>query len=287
VAPLVAVAVLPPLERLVNGIGVFQSMTWIGVGLLTPLIEESVKAIGVLLVVVFSSKFDNPTDGVVYGTAVGLGFAVTENVIYGISGGIHMFNVSGILILVGGRTLLSAGVHALSSATFGGFLGHAVLSGRWLAKVAWTTAGLTVAVALHGSWNLGLTWLGPVGEGGSPRLWLAALPALYLVYVIVLALFLHSEQRILKRQLSDEVALGLVPSWVLDVIPYYRRRIRANWWPSRTERTVIARLLTRVAFRKHALRHLPPAEAAIASLEVVSLRQRLRDILDPEEPEPS
>ena len=129
--------------------------------------------------------------------------------------------------------------------------------------------------------------IGPVGGDGSPRLWLAALPALYVVYIITLSMFLHSEQRILKRQLGDEVALGLIPSWVLDVLPYYRRRIRANWWPSRSERTVIARLLTRMAFRKHALRHLPPAEAAIASLEVVSLRQRLREILDPEDPEPS
>jgi RsiW-degrading membrane proteinase PrsW (M82 family) len=287
VAPLVTVVVLPPLEGLLDRFAGLESMTWIGVGLLTPLIEETAKAVAVLLVVIFSSKFDNPTDGVVYGTAVGLGFAVTENVIYGISGGIYMHNATGILILVGGRTLLSAGVHALSSATFGGFLGHAVLSGRRLTKVAWTITGLVIAVVLHGSWNVGLTLLGPVGKDGSPSLWLSALPALYLIYVIVLALFLHSEQRILKRQLSDEVELGLVPSWVLDVIPYYRRRVRANWWPSRTERTVIARLLTRVAFRKQALRQLPPAEAAIASLEVVSLRQRLRDILDPEDPEPS
>ncbi len=286
-APLAAVTVLPPLEGFIAGVDGLRSMTWIGVGVLTPLIEEGAKAVGVILVVVFSSKFDNPTDGVVYGTAVGLGFAVTENVIYGISAGVHMYNTVGILILVGGRTLLSAGVHAISTATFGGFLGHAVLSGRRLVKAAWTTIGLVAAVILHGCWNLGLMWLGPVGEDGTPRIWLTALPALYLMYVVALALFLHSEQRILKRQLGDEAALGLVPSWVLDVIPYYRRRIRANWWPSRTERTVIARLLTRMAFRKHALRHLSPTEAAIASLEVVNLRQRLREILDPEDPEPS
>jgi hypothetical protein len=198
-----------------------------------------------------------------------------------------LFNVAGILILVGGRTLLSAGVHAISSATFGGFVGHAVLSGRRVAQAAWTMIGFTSAVILHGSWNLGLLWIGPVDLNGSPRLWLVALPTLYLVYVITLALFLHSEHRILKRQLGDEVELGLIPSWVLDVLPYYRRRIRANWWPSRSERTVIARLLTRMAFRKHALRHLPPTEAAIASLEVVNLRKRLREILDPEDPEPS
>ena len=48
---------------------------------------------------------------------------------------------------------------------------------------------------------------------------------------------------------------------------------------------MIARLLTRMAFRKQALQNMPPGEAAIASLEVVKLRQRLREILDPEEPE--
>jgi RsiW-degrading membrane proteinase PrsW (M82 family) len=286
-APFAAVMLIPMVDRLLLGLAGSQSMDWISVGLATPLVEETAKGLGVVLVVVFSSKFDNPTDGVVYGTAVGLGFAVSENVIYGISAGGHLHGAVGVMILVGGRTLLSAGVHAVSSATFGGFLGHAVLSGRLRSKMVWATIGLAGAVILHGSWNLGLVWLGPVGEEGSPRLWLSALPFLYLIYVIAFALFLHSEHRILKRQLGNEVELGLMPSWVLDVIPYYRRRVRGNWWPSRSERTVIARLLTRVAFRKHALRHLPPAEAAIASLEVVKLRQRLRNILDPEDPEPT
>jgi hypothetical protein len=85
----------------------------------------------------------------------------------------------------------------------------------------------------------------------------------------------------LKRQLADEVALSMAPAWILDVIPFYRRRLRSDWWPLRNERTVISRLLTRIAFRKHALRHIPQDEAAIASLEVVRLRQRIRSILNP------
>jgi RsiW-degrading membrane proteinase PrsW (M82 family) len=286
-APMASVIALPLIERLLGGIGETPTIGLLVVGLVTPMIEEMAKAVGVVLVVIFSSKFDNPTDGVVYGTAAGLGFAVTENVIYGIGAGVHLDSLSGILILVGGRTLLSAGVHAICSATFGGLLGHAALSGRLSSKIAWTLSGLLTAVALHGSWNLALVWFGPMGEGGAPRLWLAAMPVLYGFYTIALALFLHSEHRILKRQLADEVELAMVPSWVLEVIPYYRRRVRSDWWPSRSERTVIARLLTRVAFRKHALRHLPPGEAAMASLEVVKLRQRLREILDPEDPEPS
>ncbi len=93
--------------------------------------------------------------------------------------------------------------------------------------------------------------------------------------------FLHSEHRILKRQLGEEVALSMAPAWVVEVIPYYRRRVRGDWWPARNERTVISRLLTKIAFRKHALRHTPQDEAAIASLEVVRLRQRIRAILNP------
>lgn len=284
-APLAAVTAFPLFQRVFGGIAQTETMAMLGLGLFTPVIEETAKAVGIALVVVFSSKFDNPTDGVVYGTAAGLGFAVTENVIYGIGAGVYLGGGLGLLILVGGRTLLSAGVHAICSATFGGFLGHAVLSGKALGRTVWTTLGLLTAIALHGSWNLALVWFGPMGEDGSPRFWLGALPLLYLVYALALALFLHSEHRILKRELADEVALAMVPGWVAEVIPYYRRRVRGTWWPSRNERTVIARLLTRVAFRKHALRRLPPGEAAIASLEVVRLRQRLRQILEPDEPE--
>jgi RsiW-degrading membrane proteinase PrsW (M82 family) len=286
-APLAAVTAFPLLDSIVGGIEPSRTIAVISIGLLTPLIEELGKALGIGLVVVFSSKFDNPTDGVVYGTAAGLGFAVTENVIYGVGAGIHLSSVGGILTLVSGRTLLSAGVHAICSATFGGFLGHAVLSGRTSSRIGWTVTGLVTAVSLHGAWNLALVWFGPVGEDGTPRLWVIALPVLYLLYIVSLALFLHSEHRILKRQLADEVELAMVPSWVQEVIPYYRRRLRGNWWPSRSERTVLSRLLTRVAFRKHAIQRLPAGEAAIASLEVVKLRQRLREILDPEEPEPS
>lgn len=286
-APLASLFFFPIVEKLLGGIQGTPTVGLLAVGLVTPLVEETAKAAGILLVVVFSSKFDNPTDGVVYGTAAGLGFAVTENVIYGIGAGNLLPTASGVVFLIGGRTLLSAGVHAVCSSTFGGFLGHAVLRGRSISKIAWTLAGLAMAVALHGSWNLSLVWFGPVGESGTPRLWLAALPALYATYIVALAAFLYSEHRIIKRQLADEVELATVPSWVVDVIPYYRRRVRSNWWPSRGERTVISRLLTRVAFRKHAIRHMLPSQAAIASLEVVKLRQRLRGILDPEDPEPT
>jgi hypothetical protein len=150
--------------------------------------------------------------------------------------------------------------------------------------VIWIVVGLAAASLIHGLWNAALQLLGALSPQGQLRPWLIALPALYLVFVLILAAFLRSEHGILKRQLREEVELSLAPPWVAEIIPYYRRRVRSDWWPERNERTVISRLLTRMAFRKHALRNLPPDEAAIASLEVVRIRQRIRRILEPEEP---
>ncbi len=279
VAPLISVMVFTFFAGL-GGDGAPQgTLSLIGLSAGGPLVEEVAKGVGLLLVVLLSSKFDNPTDGVVYGTAVGLGFAVTENVIYGFGTGLYLDGPRGILVLVGGRTLFSAGIHALCSAILGGFFGHALLSRRSLYRAAWSGGGLAIAVTLHTAWNVALVSVGVFSSNGSPRLWLVAVPLLYGFYVATLAAFLRSEHGIIKRQLAEEVDLAVAPPWVLEIIPYYRRRIRSDWWPSRRERTVIVRLLTRVAFRKHALRHLPRDEATIASLEVVQLRKRVREIL--------
>ncbi len=248
-----------------------------------PAVEELAKAVGVLGVVAFSRQFDNPTDGIVYGTAVGLGFAVTENTLYAaaaLSAGQGSGELAGLVLA---RTLFSAGVHALSSAAFGGFLGVAYLSRRWAERLAWAVTGAVSAVLLHGLWNSSLVWLRV--SGGSSGLWVLGILPLYAVYLLVLALFLSGEHRILLRELSQEVEWGTLPAWVVDVIPYYRRRLRSDWWASRQERTVIARLLTRLAFRKHSLAHMPADEASVAAIEVMHLRQQIGAILAPATPE--
>jgi RsiW-degrading membrane proteinase PrsW (M82 family) len=243
---------------------------WIG-----PLVEESAKAIGVLLVVLFSREFDNPTDGLVYGTAAGLGFAATENLVYTLAGVGHAA-IGGTLLLVLVRTVLAAGIHAVSSATFGGFLGFAYLSRHRSERVIWFIVGLVSAVAIHAGWNFMLLHMVSSESAVPVARWFVAVPVLYALYLFGLVGFLKSEQRILGVELAEEVELHVVPAWVVEVIPYYRRRVRSDWWPSRSERTVLARLLTRLAFRKHAVRRLPDEESQLAGLEVVRLRQQIR-----------
>jgi RsiW-degrading membrane proteinase PrsW (M82 family) len=282
IAPAASIAVLSHLGEALVETGPSKALLFVGIMGGAPVVEELAKAIGVLLVVLLTSEFDNPTDGVVYGTASGLGFAVAENLLYGISAvGSGVYQGLAIVMMVGGRTVLTAGVHAVSSAAFGGFLGHALLARRRRSGVAWVMVGLLAAISLHAAWNLALHFFGAAGKGGEPRGWLVVIPLLYATYLLVLAAFLRSEHRILKNALAEEVALGVAPPWVAEIIPYYRRRVKAEWWPSRRERTVISRLLTKLAFRKKRFADLPQEKAAVAALEIVKLRQRVREIFSP------
>jgi len=268
---LVVAPVLVTLVSIAGGAGA-SFLTAAGV---RPLVEETAKGFGILLIIVFSRHFDNPTDGLVYGTAVGLGFAMTENLLYGFS--VAPALASGdALSLVLGRTVFTAGVHALASSAVGAGLGFGRTSGGRVRTVGWALLGLGVAVALHAGWNLAVVNM-PTGGAG----WIfpaMILGPLYLTFILAFALMLWAEHRILLKQLSEEVALGVVPPWVGRVIPYYRRRVKRDWWPSREERIVISRLLTRLAFRKHALAARGHS-ATIEGLEVVRLRAKIQGIL--------
>jgi RsiW-degrading membrane proteinase PrsW (M82 family) len=280
-ASLLAVLIVGFLERLLAGAAITPSPYLTG-AVIVPAVEELAKGLGIAAVILLSRDFDNPTDGFVYGTAAGLGFAVTENYLYTTAaGGNPASDIRTILTLVVGRTLLSAGIHAVSSGTLGGMLGYALLSRQRLARMARAGTGTALAVLIHGGWNATLMAVGPLSPSGAPRLWLLVVPCVYAAFVLILLGFLRSEQTIIKRQLQEEVELGLLPPWVVEIVPYYRRRLKSDWWPARRERAVIARLLTRLAFRKQALSTLAPRDASLPSLEVVKIRQRLREILGP------
>jgi len=244
-----------------------------GAALLAPFLEEVAKAIGVALIAWRSGEFDNPTDGLVYGAAAGLGFAATENAAYCLAG---TGGDAAVLPLVIRRIVGSAGLHALASSAFGGLVGVAVIARGFGRRIGWTALGLAVATAMHIGWNAVLVSARETGPG---LWWGLAVPGAVLVWLAVLAVFLESERRIIREELRREVELGVLPAWVVEVIPSYRKRIRSDWWPERRERAVISRLLTRLAFRKHAVGRLPEDRSRLAGIEVVWLRDRARRIL--------
>jgi len=162
-------------------------------------LEELLKALAVVLVVRYSAEFDSPTDGLVYGTAAGLGFATVENLLVVIAG-VPTVPESQILVWVLQRTLFSAGVHGLATGVVGGFLGMAHLSRGALRRAGLAACGLIVGTGLHFAWNLALST-----ASGSARRWpvLAAMPVLYGVYLGAFWLFLLWEHRILRAELAE------------------------------------------------------------------------------------
>ncbi len=96
----------------------------IGVGL----IEETSKIYGVKKLAEKTGELDNPTDGMVYGAAVGLGFAATENVLYGLvalQAGLISWGVLTVM-----RTLISMVLHMVLSAIVGSQLGKLIAEGK-------------------------------------------------------------------------------------------------------------------------------------------------------------
>ncbi|HVO30626.1 MAG TPA: PrsW family intramembrane metalloprotease, partial [bacterium] len=87
-----------------------------------PVVEEMTK--GLFLLLIFARRdFDNTTDGIVYGAAAGLGFAMTENFLYFVSaylqGGAGSWAETVFI-----RTLFSGVMHGCSTATLGASLGY-------------------------------------------------------------------------------------------------------------------------------------------------------------------
>lgn len=139
-----------------------------------PLVEELTKGLGLGFV---RRHIDEPEDGIVYGVAVGVGFAATETLLYGL-GQLNEATLLSAIGLVLLRNVTSLLLHASSSALLGfGYARVRLAGGAWPHLLP----SYLVAVLLHAVYNgLVLT-----------RVWLGFLAALVLVVVVVTALRRH------------------------------------------------------------------------------------------------
>jgi len=241
-----------------------------------PLVTEAAKALGIILVLSLSRTFDSPTDGFVYGAAIGAGFAVTGQLAHGFASAAG----PGVATLTGtlGAASWAIAVHVLTTGVLGACVGAGRLSGEFGRRFAWPFVGLAGAYFLQ----VATGWMVLKQSAGlvASKPWALIILLFFLVLAVVVIIFL-AESRILRRQLADEVRLGVLPGWTVQVIPFYWRRARSDWWSLRRERTVISRLLTRLAFRKEALLSSQHGSANLEGLEIVRLRERIQKIICP------
>jgi len=233
----------------------------VGASVVAPVVEEAIKASAlVAIIVLVPGEFDGVLDGVIYGSIVGLGFAMTENVIYYVSawgeGGVWSWSA-----IVMGRALVFGFTHAMFTSLTGIGLGlargHTQPGVRWL----YAAGGLVAAILAHLFHNLFLA----AGEFCILSLltdWLG----LFLVVAIAVMARRH-EQQWIRAELAEEVRLGvLTPDQYQNIIT--RRTTGPAPWRA------LARDAVELAIKRHQYARLGGGRGNRWA-DIVALRQRL------------
>lgn len=185
----------------------------VNASVVAPVVEEVVKAGALLGIVIFvPEEFDGVLDGIIYGSIVGLGFAMTENLLYFVGawseGGLGSWSV-----VVFGRALVFGFSHAMFTSFTGIGLGMARTARSAPVRWAYAGAGLGAAVVAHLLHNLFLSASG---------LCLASLLTDWLGLLLVAAIAVwvwRQERSWIREELVEEVRLGtLTPAQYQGVI---------------------------------------------------------------------
>ena len=234
----------------------------LGTAIAAPLVEETAKGIVLILAVVIAwwanrkygfSKIAGVTDGIVYGAAVGLGFAFTEDVHYLFSDA----EVQGVVTAVSdfssrrdffGYDMLH---HAIYTGIVGAGLGLATLARNWFSRVGWALGGFLLAMLLHAINNGGVQFMlvqefglretaAATATGASSQQMIdAAAQASRLVstidfvavlgFVAAMVGWLRRQRQIIKEELPPEVETGLIDLRDWEMVPRFFERIRHYW----------------------------------------------------------
>lgn len=211
-----------------------------GAVITAPLVEEFTKGV-FLLVISISKKFDGGVDGAVLGGCIGLGFGMTENFMYFLSYGT---TPAAWLVLVIIRTLFSAVMHCLSTATFGAFLGYAKFK-PLIYKIILVPTGFFLAVFLHFAWNFSVSFEDTTIYG-----FLFLIMYMFVTFAIF-QISVYFEGKTILKELQDEATLGIIPPEHLNHLPYVTRRYRYGWCPLGVDQKNYVKTVTTLALRKN------------------------------------
>ncbi|MCC6179203.1 MAG: PrsW family intramembrane metalloprotease [Chloroflexi bacterium] len=208
-------------------------------GAVAPVVEETAKGFVLLLLYWFMrDEFDNTLDGIVYGALVGVGFAMTENILYfGRQYAEHGIIGLGLLFYI--RVILGGFGHALYTATTGAALGYARETSNRRLALSIVPVGYAGAILQHAAWNF-------VGATLIPSLLPEDLNPLVLLFVVwplvsvlltgpgLLTLSVvvwcagRREARVIHEQLADEVPAGALTEAEYERLSSLRSRFRAE-----------------------------------------------------------
>ena len=221
----------------------------LGMTFIAPLVEEPAKAL-ILLAVARSRHFDNITDGFVYGAAAGLGFGMSENLLYFMRAADEGDPLGWASVVVV-RTLYSALMHAGASSLVGAALGVAKFR-RGTIRPLLLAGGFAGAMGMHAVWN-GLLSLAQDGAGLLGALNFVLFPMEFAVLIAVFQLCLYLEHKVIREELTDEAQRGTLPASHVHMLSKYLLRHRKGWLPKGVDHDEYVRQTTTLALRKSQL----------------------------------
>ena len=251
-------------------------------GVSPPLFEESAKGIFLIgLMLVFWREFDDPLDGIVYGSMVGFGFAMSENLFYFV-GAAQDGGVGGEIFNIVLRAVVFGLNHAFFTAWIGLALGWARTHSGVLNRVLVPLLGWLTAMFFHSIHNLGATF----AEATVCLSFLVAVLSDWggiLVMTIIAFWLLGRERQWLVAELQPEVANGLLTPQEFDVLTSSLRRARLRWsaltgrgWTAYRRLGRFFQAATDLAFKKHELRSF--GEEGGNSAEIARLRAQVEQL---------
>jgi len=190
-----------------------------------PIVEESCKAFILLVLFLWKrDEFDGIVDGIVYAGMVGLGFAMTENVLYygrAVGGGSGVLTFTWIL-----RGMAAPFSHPLFTSMTGIGLGWSRQSDNGFIKIVMPVLGFMVAILLHATWNGTATYGGPAGFFAAYFLIMG--PA-FIITLMVVFFSLRREGRIVRQFLYSDYQRGFFDAVDYEKLSTIRGRMGMSW----------------------------------------------------------
>ena len=193
-----------------------QAASFLTAVFVAPPVEETAKGLALLIafLVAYAAarrrglvEFAGVMDGIVYGSAVGFGFAIAEDILYGLQYGSETFVV---------RRIFGGFAHAAFTSLTGIGIGLIPWVSSGFLKVLLPLLGLSAAILLHGTFNFTATVFGPVAY--------VALLVVVVFYVVLIIVWLALERRMIREELREEIAAGIITPEEYSILPSYFRK---------------------------------------------------------------
>ncbi len=197
----------------------------VGAVISAPIVEESAKAL--ILVILFlwkSDEFDGIIDGIVYAGMVGLGFAMTENVLYYGRALQHGTDALRFVFIL--RGMAAPFSHPLFTSMTGIGLGWSRQSNNGFIKVVAPVLGFMLAVLMHATWNGSATF---GGEYGFFAAYFGIMAPALIITMMVIFFSLRREGRIVRQFLYPDYQKGFFDPQEYEKLCSIRGRMGMSW----------------------------------------------------------